>query len=80
MVLDKVHRLAIEFLDALPYLTVYGLVVGKLEPISPVAEVARENEDGFGVVEVFSESFSVVVGHLLVDRAGHDGDELDVFA
>ena len=80
MVLDEVHCLTVEFLDALPDLTVYGFMVGELEPVPPVAEVAREDEDGFGVIEVFGEDLPVVIGHFLVHWTRHDGNQLNVFA
>lgn len=80
MVLNQVHRLSVQFFNALPYLPIHRLVICEVEARAPMAEVTRKDEDCFWIVEILCKYFTVVVSHLLIHRARHDWDQFDVLS
>lgn len=78
MILDQVHSLPIQLFNALPNLPIDRLVVRELEPISPVAKVARKNKQRFRVVKVPRKNLTIMSGSLLVHRPCHNRNQLDI--
>jgi hypothetical protein len=72
MILDKVHGLTVQFLNALPYLTVKGLVISELELISPVTKIARKYEYSLRIVKILGENLTITIRHLLIHWPRHD--------
>jgi hypothetical protein len=80
VVLNEIHCLPIQLLNALPDLTVLSLMVGKVESGSPVTKITRKYEDSFRIIKILSEDFPITIGHLFVHWTCHDWNELDIFA
>ncbi len=76
VLLEEVHRLPVEPLNALPNLSVVLVVVSEVELLPPMAEVSREDKEGVRVVEVGRKYLAVILCHLLIDWACEYGNYL----
>jgi hypothetical protein len=71
VVLYSDHSFAVQLLNALPDLPILWSLVCELESRTPVAEIARDNERGLGIIEVWGKHLRVVISHFLVYRSRH---------
>lgn len=74
MRLDMVHPFPVQALNALPNLSLVRVVVGEVESLSPVAEVAGKDKKSGGIVEIGRKYFAVVLGHFLVYWSSENGN------
>jgi hypothetical protein len=80
MSLKTVHPLTIQLLNTLPNLTSILVVVGKIEFLSPVAKIRREDKQIFWLIEVRSKDTSVVISHFLIDWSSENRYNFNIFA
>lgn len=80
VVLNSDHAFPIQFFDALPNLSILWLVVIEIKPSSPMTKITGKDEYRFRVVKVGGKNFTVLVSHLLIDRACANWNYFNFFA
>lgn len=80
LILDMIHALPIQFLDALPDFPVILIMIGVFVLGTPVAKICREDKQCMFIVKVRRKYLAVFFCHFFVDRASQDGNYFDLVA
>lgn len=80
VVLDMVHSLTIKFLYALPNLTVIFVVIREFMFLTPMTKIRWEDKQSFGIIEVRSKDFTIILGHFLIYRTCENWNYFDLVA
>ena len=77
VVLEEVHALTVQFLDALPYLAEVLVVVCEIEFLTPVAEIRGEYEQTFIVIKIRRKYLAILISHFFINRPSDNRNYLD---